>query len=207
MKMMKNNKKGFTLVELLAVIVILALIMSVAVVSMGSVLETARKNTMKETAATIIDGVKKQLTLNNKLYNDATTGLDYGSGGAIFYFTHSLLDQGAVDSPMGGTFQIYDGTTTSKITSSTTTYPVSSIGGGALYYVKNQHPGSGTNKVKCSNANNQVSFVTVTKNATTGEYDYKICLTAGTGNYYIKDATYNQLLTSANDNTIIVQTA
>ena len=39
-RVMYMNKKGFTLVELLAVIVILALIMSIAIVSIGGILKS-----------------------------------------------------------------------------------------------------------------------------------------------------------------------
>ena len=93
------NKKGFTLVELLAVIVILALIMGIAVVSIGGVLDSAKKNTFKETAASIIDGVKKELLVKNKL--EAGT----------YVFTKGILDKGGSESPMGGTLTI--GTTCS----------------------------------------------------------------------------------------------
>ena len=62
-----KNKKGFTLVELLAVIVILALIMSIAIVSIGGVLKSSRESTFKETALSIINGVKMQLTVANQL--------------------------------------------------------------------------------------------------------------------------------------------
>ena len=52
-----KNKKGFTLVELLAVIVILALIMGIAVVGIGSVLSTSRTKIMYENALSIVEGV------------------------------------------------------------------------------------------------------------------------------------------------------
>ena len=43
--MKKINKKGFTLVELLAVIVVLAIVMGLAVVAISGVLDNARKAT------------------------------------------------------------------------------------------------------------------------------------------------------------------
>ena len=93
-----NNKKGFTLVELLAVIVILALIMSIAVISIGGVLDGAKKDTFKETAASIIDGVKKQLLINN--------ALEEGN----YYFYSTILDRGGKESPFGGNISYYAGT-------------------------------------------------------------------------------------------------
>ena len=80
-----KNKKGFTLVELLAVIVILALIMGIAVVSIGGVLNNARQSTFKETALSIINGVRQQATIANEL--------DPG----YYYFTVNLLEKGGTD--------------------------------------------------------------------------------------------------------------
>ena len=89
-----KNKKGFTLVELLAVIVILALIMSIAVFSITGVMDTAKQKTFKETAASIIDGVKKQLLIEGELEPG-----DY-------YFTTAVLEKGGKESPFGGTLTI-----------------------------------------------------------------------------------------------------
>lgn len=93
-----KNKKGFTLVELLAVIVILALIMSIAVFSITGVLDTAKTKTFKETAASIIDGVKKQLLIEGELLPG-----DY-------IFTASILEKGGQESPFGGNITFVSGT-------------------------------------------------------------------------------------------------
>ena len=90
-----KNKKGFTLVELLAVIVILALIMSIAVISIGGVLDKAKADTFKETGASIIDGVKKQLLINNRL--------DEG----YYYVYSTILEKGGQTSPFGGGIAYY----------------------------------------------------------------------------------------------------
>ena len=84
-----KNKKGFTLVELLAVIVILALIMGIAVVSIGGVLKSSRENTFKETALSVINGVKMQLTVANELK------------AGTYYFTNQLLENDN-ELPFGG---------------------------------------------------------------------------------------------------------
>ncbi len=91
-----KNKKGFTLVELLAVIVILALIMGIAVVSIGGVLQTSREKTFRETAASLINGVRQQLYIENKL----TAG----------YYTvpDSILEKGGKESPYGGSYKYAD---------------------------------------------------------------------------------------------------
>ena len=94
-----KNKKGFTLVELLAVIVILALIMSIAIISIGGVLNSARQSTMKETAVSIINGVRQQIIVANEL----KTG-DY-------VFTKALVEKGGDKSPLGGSFKIAESLT------------------------------------------------------------------------------------------------
>ena len=55
---MKNlkNKKGFTLVELLAVIVVLAIVMGLAVVGITSVLDSTRKSAFAADAKSYIEG-------------------------------------------------------------------------------------------------------------------------------------------------------
>ena len=88
-----KNKKGFTLVELLAVIVILALIMGIAVVSIGGVLQTSREKTFRETAASLINGVRQQLYIENKIAAGS-----YG-------FEENILEKGGKESPFSGTFQ------------------------------------------------------------------------------------------------------
>ena len=51
-----NNKKGFTLVELLAVIVVLAIVMGLAVVAITGVLDNARKATFVADAKSFLEG-------------------------------------------------------------------------------------------------------------------------------------------------------
>ena len=99
-----KNKKGFALVELLAVIVILALIMGIAVVSIGSVLSSSRNKVMFENAQSVISGVKKQFAINN----EAPEGNAYG-------FNSSLLESGGITSPLGGNF-LYGTPTANVIT-------------------------------------------------------------------------------------------
>ena len=88
-----KNKKGFTLVELLAVIVILALIMGVAIVGIGNVISKSKNDVMFENALSIISGVKKQFAINNVDPN-----------GKVYGFNASILESGGVTSPLGGSF-------------------------------------------------------------------------------------------------------
>lgn len=84
-----NNKKGFTLVELLAVIVILALVMGIAVVSIGGVLQSSREKTFRETAASLVNGVRQQLYIENKVK------------AGYYCVTKDILEKGGKESPYG----------------------------------------------------------------------------------------------------------
>ena len=104
-----KNRKGFTLVELLAVIVILALIMGIAVVAMSGVIDSSEKNSARRTAANVIDGVRTRLMLEGEL----KTG--------IYFFSNAILEKGGVTSPFGGNYK-YKTTTTGLQIGSTGIY-------------------------------------------------------------------------------------
>ena len=74
MKKMKNNK-GFTLVELLAVIVVLAIVMGLAVVGISQVLDNTRKSAFATDAKTFIEGARKLVSQDesNRLLGVTTT--------------------------------------------------------------------------------------------------------------------------------------
>ena len=78
--MIKLNKKGFTLVELLAVIVVLALLMVVATSSIGTALKNAKKNTLKTEAQKIISQIyqdaQSEYMLKGSLTSTSKTGTD-----------------------------------------------------------------------------------------------------------------------------------
>ena len=156
-----KNKKGFTLVELLAVIVILALIMGIAVVSIGSVLQTSRRRVMYENAQSILNGVKKQLLINTA---DPKT-----SGKTYYGFSESILDQGGRESPLGGTF-----TYRSIVTTGTTPDKnISKDGPAVIWYINSSTPAT-----CAANVDSYMYY-----DASTGKYS--VCLTAGAGNPYV----------------------
>ena len=66
--MKKLNKKGFTLVELLAVIVVLAIIMIIAVPAVLESMDTAKKNTL------VIEGRKALNAAMSKYQSDVLMG-------------------------------------------------------------------------------------------------------------------------------------
>lgn len=55
---MRNNKKGFTLVELLAVIVILAVVMLVGITSIGPIMANSRKSALKSDGIDLMNAAK-----------------------------------------------------------------------------------------------------------------------------------------------------
>ena len=150
------------------VIVILALIMSIAIVSIGGVLNSARQSTFKETAATIIHGVRQQLTLSNKLPTAAT-----GSSTKYYGFTAQILDKDPT-LPLGGSIA-YIGDTTG-----------SAVGVGVREL-------SGAPSPTCGKAN-ALSYVKVTYDASTLKYTYSICLMSKGTDPYIEETTEADIL-------------
>ena len=69
-KKSRGRKTGFTLVELLAVIVILAIILVIAVPKVMSVIEDSKKATLESTAKMIASQAEKQKVQNTVLGND-----------------------------------------------------------------------------------------------------------------------------------------
>ncbi len=171
-----KNKKGFTLVELLAVIVILALIMSIAVVSISGVLQDTREKTYRETALSIINGVRQRLVLANEQKD------------GIYYFDDSILESGGKQSSFGGTIQIGNATGTDAGTA---------VSGTTGIYYK-----STTSAPSCSATSK--SYVYVSTASGTNRQVYKICLTAGANEKYVagtedevmvgKDASNNSVI-------------
>ena len=91
--MKRKTKNGFTLVELLAVIVILAIILVIAVPKVMSVIEDSKKATLESTAKMIASAAEKQKVQNTVLgKGDAITcdsvakinNLDYASCSITF---------------------------------------------------------------------------------------------------------------------------
>ena len=183
-----KNKKGFTLVELLAVIVILALIMSIAVISIGGVLNSTRQSTFKETAVSIINGVRQQLIVANELSEG-----DY-------VFTKALLEKGGDESPLGGTLKVYDSlpstcTATNKI-------------GDYICRTSTSNTAGSCGVTGTTPKDTTYSFVHVKKDGNV--FTYSICLTAGmkdsaTANKYIDptNGTETNLLNSNNTTMIL----
>lgn len=77
---MKNNKQGFTLVELLAVIVILAVILAIAVPSISSMITNAKKNSFEANVEMIIKGIDYKILEGAAVTVSASTNQKDGIG-------------------------------------------------------------------------------------------------------------------------------
>lgn len=148
-----NSKKGFTLVELLAVIVILALIMGIAAYSMQGVTENVKISSIKSSALTWVDGVRNMLLSNMNLKEG-----DY-------YFNDKILKT-SVDSPWGGSYVYYTGTDTT-IATSLNSYGYAYAGDGVT--------------LVCGGTGATGSFIRVSE--TNGDYTYSVCLYDSDANY------------------------
>ena len=71
---MKNNKKGFTLVELVIVVAVMAILVAVAIPTIGSISASA-KNSVNDTNARTIESVLKLAEANASKTGDGVTAL------------------------------------------------------------------------------------------------------------------------------------
>ncbi len=163
--MKKMNRKGFTLVELLAVIVILAILMAIAATNIGPVIDNSRRSSMRTTAQMLIEGVQTQLQTSYELYP------------GTYVWNKSIVDRGGIDAPFGGKYVYYDsdGTGVTKPT-------VGNKIGSGVYRVT---PTSGTDPVDLECGANKVSWVKVTRGSD-GNYSYEICLSTDYADTYLQ---------------------
>lgn len=73
-KALLKNQKGFTLVELLAVIVILGIIGAIAVPSIGNIIENSKKDAAVQNAQQLISAARLGVASGDYIPGDATTG-------------------------------------------------------------------------------------------------------------------------------------
>ena len=107
---MNNNRKGFTLVELLAVIVILAILMVSAGAGVMATMNNSKVNTYKNEVLTFIDGANKMYSELSMSTQDATTFIKsntckgkqyYNEAGTATNVSDSDLDEGYLENGTG----------------------------------------------------------------------------------------------------------
>lgn len=109
---MKNNKKGFTLVELLAVIVILAIIALIATPIILNVIDDAKTNAAKNSAYGYIDALEKvnaQDMLSSESINVLSGAYTIASDGTLTHGEKVVTVKFKGTKPTGGTLTYADG--------------------------------------------------------------------------------------------------
>ena len=109
---MKNNKKGFTLVELLAVIVILAIIALIATPIILNVIDDAKTNAAKNSAYGYIDALEKvnaQDMLSSESINVLSGVYTISSDGTLTHGEKAVTVKFKGTKPTGGTLTYADG--------------------------------------------------------------------------------------------------
>ncbi|MCH1626583.1 competence type IV pilus major pilin ComGC [Fredinandcohnia quinoae] len=100
LKKLVKNEKGLTLVELLAVIVILGIIAAIAVPSIGAIIDNSKKDAHIANAQQMVSGAKIAVTGNSEL-------LPSNEGGESYLPLEYLINQGYLDKftdPDGGEY-------------------------------------------------------------------------------------------------------
>ena len=157
--MKKMNKKGFTLVELLAVIVILAILMAIAATNLGPVIDNSRRASMRSTAQQIMSSVQSQLTSSFELYP------------GYYQWSVGILDSGGINAPFGGDYR-YHGVAEDETTDE------KKIGSG-VFKMKGEAP-------TCNASATSYIIIDRTED---GRYDYTICLTTTQNSYLYGNRT------------------
>lgn len=95
------NKKGFTLVELLAVIVILAIVMLIAVTAIGPIMSKSRKGALGNEGIFLVDAAKtafqaEQLSANSAVKSNSSVCFDLE-----WLYSNNYFEKGAANSYTG----------------------------------------------------------------------------------------------------------
>ena len=99
MKKILNNKKGFTLVELLAVIVIMAILLMIAIPSISSIIYDSRSKLYVQDASTYVTAAKQLVTDQTFTIDDYDT--------TYYIHINNLTDQSKIRSPFSEWLDAY----------------------------------------------------------------------------------------------------
>ena len=117
--MKRNNKKGFTIVELVIVIAVIAILAAVLIPTFGGVIETANKSAVTQKAAALykeiyaidlsdgtLDGEANGSAIDLTGYTGVTYTVDTDADPVTFSFSYEDTDKGYIASFAGDTWTI-----------------------------------------------------------------------------------------------------
>ena len=107
---MKSNNKGFTLVELLAVIVILAVVMTMAVTAVGPLMARARKGALGEEGLNLVEGANNALQLEQMKATGAIKATSTVCFSLAYLNKNQYFDKGSSNGYTGSVLVTYDST-------------------------------------------------------------------------------------------------
>ena len=111
---MLRNKKGFTLVELLAVIVILAIILAIAVPTISSLINNQKKSAFEAGVKMILKGADYYILQNPGTTTLPTTVATYGGAAADYTISAATITAGVPSMTIVGAGQ-YAGCNTGTV--------------------------------------------------------------------------------------------
>ena len=94
---LKKDERGLTLIELLAVVVILAIVAAIAFVLIGNVIENSKKDAAVSDALQMISAAKLYEATGNSLETEGKVGLDKLQEAELIEPIYDAWDQEVID--------------------------------------------------------------------------------------------------------------
>jgi len=131
--MKKLNRKGFTLVELLAVIVILAIVVGITLVTVLPTLQKTRQDAFEVTAQTAADTIEKQYQLS--LIGQETTLTKFGTSTSPVAFTAATIESVGLkpENYVAGSYYVNSTTGRACVVLYASTRATATLKSGAIY--------------------------------------------------------------------------